>query len=81
MITAKNAKERAKTAREKYINDSIIEAIDEGYDAITFEEKRFFDDIENLKPELEKLGYKVIRENKTSVLYGTEQETIQISWG
>ena len=79
MITAKDAKERAKNAREKYIKDSIMEAIEEGYDSMIFEDERFFDGIENLKPELEKLGYKVTRENKKGI-FGTECETIEVSW-
>ena len=80
MITAKEAKETAKLAREKHIKNSIVEAIYDGYDTIIFEDKRFFDDIKNLKPELETLGYKVIRKNKENVLYGTEYEVIQVSW-
>ncbi len=79
MITAKDAKERAKIAREKYIKNSIAEAIDEGYDSIIFENERFFNDIKNLKPELERLGYKVIRKSKISAL-GKEYEVIEVSW-
>ena len=79
MITAKDAKERAKIAREKYIKNTIAETIDEGYNSIIFESERFFNDIENLKPELEKLGYKVIRKDKMSAL-GTAYEVIEISW-
>ena len=79
MITAKTAKERAKLAREKYIKDSIMEDIDEGFNSAIFEIERFFDDIENLKPELEKLGYKITRKNKKSAL-GTEYEVIEVSW-
>ena len=79
MITAKDAKERSKIAREKYIQNSIAEAIEEGYDAMIFENERMFDDIENLKPELEKLGYKVIRKNETGA-FGKEYETIEVSW-
>ena len=79
MMTAKTAKEHAKIARERYIRNTIIETIDEGYDSIIFEEKRFFDDIENLKPELEKLGYKIIRRNRKNGL-GTEYEVIEVSW-
>ena len=82
MMTAKDAKERAKNARKKYIQNSIAESIEEGHDAIVFENERFFDDIENLKPELEKLGYKVIRESRIGA-FGTEYKTIKvikISW-
>lgn len=79
MITAKDAKERAKLAREKHIKDSITEAVYDGYDAVIFEDTRFFDDIKNLKPELEKLGYKVVRKNKIGVL-GTECEVVRVSW-
>ena len=79
MITAKDAKERTKNARERYIKDSIAEAIEEGYYSMVFESERIFDDIENLKPELEKLGYKVIRKNRTGA-FGKEYEIIQVSW-
>lgn len=79
MITAKDAKEKAKIAREEYIQNSIAVAIKEGYNSMIFETERFFDDIENLKPELEKLGYKVIRKNEKT-RYGTECETIEVSW-
>ena len=82
MITAKDAKERAKNARERYIKDTIAEAIDEGFNSVIFEIERFFDDIENLKPELEKLGYKVTRENRMGT-FGTEGQiikVIEISW-
>ena len=34
MITAKDAKERAKNARERYIKDRIAEAIEDGYDSL-----------------------------------------------
>ena len=79
MITAKDAKERAKNARERYIKDSIMEAIEDGYDSMIFESVRMFDDIENLKSELEKLGYKVIRRNEKGN-FGREYETIKVSW-
>jgi hypothetical protein len=79
MITAKDAKERAKNARERYIKDRIAESIDDGYDSMIFESVRMFDDIENLKPELEKLGYKVIRRNEKGN-FGREYETIEVSW-
>lgn len=79
MITAKDAKERAKNARERYIKDRIAEAIEDGFNSAIFEMERFFDDIENLKPELENLGYKVTRKNKMSAL-GKEYEVIEISW-
>ena len=79
MITAKDAKERAKNARERYIKDTIAEAIEDGYDSMIFESVRMFDDIENLKPELEKLGYKVIRRNEKGN-FGREYETIEVSW-
>ena len=79
MITAKDAKERAKNARERYIKDSIMEAIEDGYDSMIFESVRMFDDIENLKSELEKLGYKVIRRNEKGN-FGREYETIEVSW-
>ena len=82
MITAKDAKERAKNARERYIKDSITENINEGYNSMVFENERFFDDIENLKPELEKLGYKVTRGNRIGT-FGTEGQVIkviEVSW-
>ena len=79
MITAKDAKERARIAREKYIKNTIAEAIDEGYCSMIFESERIFDDIENLEPELKKLGYKVIRKNHKGN-FGREYETIEVSW-
>lgn len=79
MMTAKNAKEKAKIARERYIKNAIVETIDEGYDSIIFENEKFFDDIERLRPELENLGYKVIRKNKT--VLQTKYEIIEVSWG
>ena len=79
MITAKDAKERAKIAREEYIKNTIKDAITEGYDSMIFENERFFDDIENLKPELERLGYKVIRRNEIGA-FGKGYEVIEVSW-
>ena len=72
-------KKEQKNARERYIEDSIMEAIEDGYDSMIFESVRMFDDIENLKSKLEKLGYKVIRRNEKGN-FGREYETIEVSW-